>query len=112
VQKLVLLSAIDKDLYDKIELANGLLSSVKFYINPEIYKAERDIIEKEKIEKETPKEFKKPEAKNLFEDISIMSKATGVLQLPKQLRDLLAQQSAVEAKEAPVEKPEEEDYLG
>jgi len=42
----VLLSAIDKDLYDKIMLAKDMIDSVKFYINPQIYAAEKEFEEK------------------------------------------------------------------
>lgn len=36
----MLLSAIDKDLFDKYGLVKGVIEQVKFYINPQIYDAE------------------------------------------------------------------------
>lgn len=82
-----------------------MLSSLKLYINPEIYKAERDLEQKEKEEKEKAKT--EPKAKNLFEDISLRSSQDGVFRLPKELRDILNKQEQVKPK---VE--DEEDTLG
>ena len=81
---------------------------MKFYINPEIYKIEKDCerkeIEEVKAEKENPNK-----AKNLFDDISLRSAQTGEFQMPKELRDILNYQKQ-QQEQAPVE--DEEDTLG
>lgn len=102
---------MDTDLTNKVELAKGLLIPLKMYINPEIFKAEQEIIVKEKADKEreVTEEKKAPKARNLFDDISIRSKQDGVFRLPKELRDAL-ERTKSKIKEEPPE--DDEDTLG
>jgi hypothetical protein len=83
---------------------------LKFYINPEIYKIEKDCerkeIEEVKFEKENPNK-----AKNLFDDISLRSAQTGEFQMPKELRDILNYQKQQQAQEQPPVE-DDEDTLG
>lgn len=102
---------MDNDLTSKVEIAKNLLTPLKLYINPEIFKAEREIEAKEKADKEREVEEEKtaPKARNLFDDISIRSKQDGIFRLPKELRDALERTHSKE-KEEPI--VDEEDTLG
>jgi hypothetical protein len=82
IQKIILLSAIDKDLFDKFEIAKGFIDHIKFYINPEIYKAEKGW--------ESPEESGQQQ-NTLFEEHSRMGRKYGVIHSPKRMKDAISE---------------------
>lgn len=69
LQKIVLLSAIDKDLFEKLDIAKSFVNQIKAYVNPELYMK----LEQEKEHKE--EDFIRKNSD--FERVSQVGMATG-----------------------------------
>lgn len=83
VQKILLSYAVGKRNEDLIKVSLNLLDQVKFYVNPEIYKAEQDAKEG-KTEEYTKRNIE-------FEYQSQMGTETGKLKSRKYVRDAIEQ---------------------
>lgn len=87
-QKLVLLYSIDKDFASKFNIAKALMDKLTFYINPDIYKQEKDV----------SSEYIHQNAE--FEQQSIMGRSTGKLESSQSIKDAIKRIDAMQKRES------------